>query len=208
MKLAAMLLLLPICAGAQALDDGTVDVYFQQITRQGELEGCSLVFTALTKDHAYYRGRQVIMNGSLAVRTLSGKELLFTGKLGTRQWLLNGPSAWEPPVHFHFATKNGSTAKHAKVAESDTEGYRLLIGPAAVPEVATLLEEIAETGEFSVGFNRKAGGQDVYSPIKINVSLKRDANGNAMRVTNDRTAADFFECTSRLAKSLRGTVTK
>lgn len=203
MKPWALLMLIPFTAGAQALDDGTVDVYFQQITRQGESEGCSIVFTALTRDHAYQSGAQVIMNGSLAVRTLNDSRLMFAGKLGTRQWRAAGPGPWEAPVHFHFSTKNGSTAKHAKVAQSDTEGYKLLIGSAIEPDIMNIFKDMAETGEFSVGFNRVSGGQDVYSPIEINVALKRDANGNSVRVKNDRTGRDFFTCMSRLANDLK-----
>jgi hypothetical protein len=208
MKLLALLLLLPVVACAQALDDGTVDVYFQQITREGELEGCSLVFTALTRDHAYRRGAQIIMNGSVAVRTLDRTDLVFTGKLGTREWKSGGPGPWEEPTHFHFATKTGSTAKHAKITKSDTTGYRLLIGPALEPEVMAIFKDMAETGEFTVGFNRAPGGQDVYSPIKINVALKRDASGNAVRSENDGTGKDFFDCMTRLATTLSNKLTR
>jgi hypothetical protein len=204
MRCLAIALLVPTLAGAQALDDGTLDVYFQRITREGALEGCSLVFTALTKDHAYTRGAQVVMNGSIAVRTLGNNDLLFTGKLGTRRWQGGGPlKDWEAPAHFHFATKNGTTAPHAKMAQADTPGYKLLIARAIEDDVLTLLKEMSDTGEFIVGFNRKPGGQDVYAPIKIDVALKRDERGNAALGRNEKTGRDFAECMSSLVTDLR-----
>jgi hypothetical protein len=205
MKRLALALLLPTAtlAGAQPLDDGTIDVYFQQISRQGMLEGCSLVFTALARDHAYLRGAQVVMNGSIAVRTLGNNDLLFTGKLGTRRWQGDGPSKeWEAPAHFHFATKNGSTAEHAKITQAETPGYKLLIARATEDGVFTLVKEMTATGEFTVGFNRKPDGQDVYSPIKINVALTRDERGNVIQTRNDETGREFAACLSRLAVDL------
>jgi hypothetical protein len=199
--LSALVFACPAWCFAQSLDSGTYDVYFQQLSRDGQLDGCSLVFTALANDTAYLRGEQIVMNGSLAIRTLSGEDLAFTGKLGTRQLLASSPK-WDAPAHFYFSTRNGSTAGIAKVIESDTEGYRLLIGRATDDGFMRMLKDMAGTGEFTVGFNRKPGGQDVYSSIKMNVALTKDSNGVASRITNDETPRDFFKCMSRLAAKL------
>jgi hypothetical protein len=195
----APLALFPCLAFGQALDNGTVDVYFQQISSAGRLEGCSLVFTALEADTAYLRGKQIIMNGSLAVRTLSPSSLFFTGKLGTRPF--DQSTKWQEPEHFYFSTANGSTAGTAKVAASDTKGYRLLIAQMDEP-VMTVIREMVETREFTVGFNRKPGGQDVYTTIKIATSLRKDATGVPQKVFTDETAKSFAGCLSRLADSL------
>lgn len=200
--LLAFFAMLPTAGSSQILEDGTYDVYVQEISAEGRLEGCSLVFTTITTDTAYLRGAQVLLNGSIALRTLGAKDLLFTAKLGTRQILPNGPGAWEPPTHFHFYTKTGTTAGRAKITESDTPGYRLLIGRATDPEIFNLVMEMADAGELRVGFNRKAGGQDVTAPIKMNVALGKDATGTMRRVLNPQTPKAYADCVSRLTDSL------
>jgi len=200
MKAILIALAFPALAGAQGVDNGTYDVYFQQLSRAGELEGCSLVFTAIVSDTAYLRGDQVVMNGSMAIRTLSRNGLSFTGKLGTRP--LQNLAQWEAPSHFYFSTANGTTAGGAKVIPSDTDGYRLLVGNALDKKLLAILEDMSNKGEFTVGFNRKPQGQDVYTSIKMSAAVRKDANGAAVRYTNNETGKDFFECMSRLATKL------
>jgi hypothetical protein len=199
MKTALAFALLLACAPLQAQDipDGTVDVYFQQLSSDGKLDGCSLVFTSLIRDYATQRGAQIIVNGSIAIRKLGPEQLMFTGKLGTRPFLAQ--NEWQAPAHFFFATSNRSTAGRAKIAASDTPGYKLLLAPIDA-ELIGFLEELGKSGQFTAGFNRRAGGQDVATPIKLNVSLKKDANGNAVKVLDDATQADFFGCVAKLVR--------
>ena len=187
---------------AQPLESGTYDVYNQDISVEGVLEGCSLVFTAVVTDTAYLDGAQVLLNGSIALRTLGRKALLFSGKLGTRRLLASGLGEWEQPSHFHFFTKTGTTAGHVKILDAETPGYRLLIGPATQGPVFTLVKEMASEGGFSVGFNRKPGGQDVTASIDVAASIKRDASGVAHRVRNNETAISYAGCVSRLVSDL------
>jgi hypothetical protein len=203
MRKAALALLLPCSIGAQTLDNGTVDVYFQPVTAQGRAEGCSLVFTSLERDFQYLQGQQVVLNGSIAIRVIDGNDLMFTGKLGTRPFVGGSPGKWDAPAHFYFATRNGTTAGHAVIADSDTEGYKLLIGRVSNDNVMKLLKEMGETQTFTVGFNRRPGGQDVHSSIRMNVALKKDDRGNARQVLNDETPAQFFDCLARLASDLQ-----
>lgn len=206
MKMLAVLLALsavalaPVPSWAQ-LDNGTVDVFFQELTASGALEGCSLVFSAIEQDYSYRSGKQVLMNGSVALRILDTKQgLVFAGKLGTRD--LSVGSKWVKPAYFYFASAHGTTAGHAIITESGTEGYKLLLGDASAESILRLVQDMAERKEFRVGFNRKPGGQDVNTTIKMNIALKKDAAGHAQTVKNDETARDFFNCTSRLASSL------
>jgi hypothetical protein len=201
--LAIILLVLPLFALAQPVEIGTWDVEHQEITVEGKLEGCSLVFTALTVDHAYLGGKQVVLNGSIALRTLERKDLFFVGKLGTRQWTPSGPGLWERPVHFHFFSKTGSTAGRVQVMDAETPGYRLLLGRATDDRILALITEMADASEFGVGFNRKTGGQDVRAQIKMNVRLRPDNNGGATRVISNETPAAYATCVSRVINDLR-----
>lgn len=200
MKRVAAAILWPFAAIAQPLDSGTVDVYFQQLSREGKLDGCSLVFTSLVNDYMYLNGAQVIMNGSIAVRAMSNKSIAFTAKLGTKPFLRNSPK-WDAPVHFYVATKTHSTAGRANFVDGDHEGYRLLITQLD-SNFAGMFKEMVETHQFTVGFNRKPGGSDVYTVVKMNVQLTKDANGNAAQVINEETAPQFFDCVGDLAKSI------
>lgn len=201
-KLLFSLALAPALASGQPLEPGTYDVEFQRLSVAGRLEGCSLVFTALARDTAYLRGELVVVNGSLAIRTLGrANTLAFVGKLGTRQ-LSEASGKWSAPSHFFFSSKRSSTAEKAKVIESDTPGYRMLVA-SADGELIDLLTDLVSTSEFTVGFNRKPTGQDVLVPIRIDVSIERDSRGQAVRRTNEKTGEEFAECISSLAKSLQ-----
>lgn len=201
--LAIAWLLGPLIALGQPLENGTWDVENQDITVEGRLEGCSLVFTALTTDYAYLSGQQVVLNGSIALRTLDSKDLLFTAKLGTRQLTASGTSQWERPVHFHIFSKTGSTAGRVKIMDAETPGYRLLRGRATDSEILALIMEMTESAEFGVGFNRKAGGQDVRSQINMNVRLRPDGNGGARRVASNETPVAFATCVFGLIQDLK-----
>lgn len=197
MRLTLMVALLLACfpLHPQDMSDGTVDVYFQQGSSDGMLESCSLVFTSLVRDFATKRGAQIIVNGSIAIRKLGPDRLMFSGKLGTRPFATQ--QDWQPPAHFFFATESSSTAGLAKIAASDTPGYKLLLAQMD-DEMIKFLRELSKSGQFTAGFNRKPGGLDVTTPIKLNVSLTKDANGNAARVVNEETRADFFSCLGKL----------
>lgn len=200
--LAAALLVGPTTVGAQHLADGTYDVYFQEISAEGRLEGCSLVFTTITTDSAYLGGKQVLLNGSVALRTLGRTDLLFAGKLGTRQLLQAGPGAWERPVHFHFASDSGTTAGAVQIMDGENDGYRLLLGRATEEPILSLVKDITKANQFSVGFNRKTGGQDVTAVVKLNVSLQRSPSGEVRIATNNETAMRYSMCVSRLIDGL------
>lgn len=187
--------------GAQPLDETTYDVYFQQLSRGGIPDGCMLVFTSVVADTAYLKGDEIVMNGSIAVRSLDSSFLTFTGKLGTRR-LLDKSNSWVPPTYFYFSSKSGTTAKAGRVMDGETPGYKLLLAE-LTPEVLKLLEEMSETGSFTVGFNRKPGGQDVYANVDTTIALKKDEAGKAIRVRNLATRTDFVGCVSSLARSLK-----
>lgn len=173
-------------AQSQEIPDGTIDVYFQQLSRGGILEGCSLVFTTSARDTANLKGAQVIMNGSIAIRNLQDARLSFTGKLGIKQ-VDKSNAKWEAPNHFFFSTANGSTAETAKIIESDTDGYRLLIGDAFDKKIWPILTDLIDRPEFTVGFNRKPDGQDVYSLVNMTLSLKNKADGSIGIINNPQT---------------------
>ena len=192
-----LVVVLASAANAQQMPNGTVDVYFQQLSRGGVPEGCSLVFTALTADTAYLKGAQVTMNGTIAIRSLDGKRLMFTGKLGTRTFEQQD-SKWLEPHHFYFSSNTGTTAGKSKIAASETVGYKLLIADAREPSIARLMSDISKTGEFIVGFNRREKGQDVYTKVELSKSLTQHANGTAQITTNPNTEKEFDTCVLRL----------
>lgn len=193
LKVFLLMAVFSAAAHAQPIPNGTIDVYFQQLSRNGVPDGCSLVFTAVASDTAYRNGAQVTMNGSIAVRDVDGKRLMFTGKLGTRTFEESG-SQWSAPHYFYFTTKTGTTAGKSKVIAAETAGYKLLIVDATEPPITRLIVEIAKTGSFTVGFNRRENGQDVYSRVDLSKSLKSLPNGSAEITTNTNTQKEFDAC--------------
>lgn len=187
---------------AQQVSNGTADVYFQQLSRDGVLDGCSLVFTSLVSDTAYSKGAQIVMNGSIAIRTLGKGQLSFTGKLGTKPFL-DTTNNWIEPANFYFSSDSGTTARVAKVIQSDTKGYKLLIGDAFNDKIFALIEDILRTGEFTAGFNRKLGGQDVYTLVEVNTSLRSNPDGTAQRTQSTVTPLAFNACLGRLFQQIK-----
>lgn len=186
---------------AQQFSNGTVDVYFQQLSRDGVLDGCSLVFTSLVSDTAYSKGAQIVMNGSIAIRNLRKGQLSFTGKLGTKPFL-DTTNRWIEPANFYFSSDSGTTAKVAKVIDSETKGYKLLIGDAFNDSIWTLIEDIINTGEFTVGFNRRPGGQDVYTRVTINTASQSNPDGTVQKTQTTVTPLAFNACFGRLVKDI------
>jgi hypothetical protein len=196
-SLLLLLLLACVTAFAEDVPDGPIDAYFQQGSSDGKLESCSIVFTSVTRDFATQKGARVIVNGSFALRKVEPERIFVSGKLGTR--IFPTGAAWEEPAHFFFATANRSTAGRAKMAASDTAGYKLLIA-ALDNEMAEFVNEMLASGQFTVGFNRRSGGQDVTVPVKLAVSLQKDASGNAQTVNNPETYKQFLACMGKLLK--------
>jgi hypothetical protein len=187
---------------AQQISNGTVDVYFQQLSSDGVLNGCSLVFTSLVSDTAYSKGAQIVMNGSIAIRIVKKGQISFTGKLGTKPFL-DTTNKWIEPANFYFSSDSGTTSEAAKVIDSDTQGYKLLIGNAFEGGILELLKDILRTGEFTVGFNRKPGGQDVYTLVKVNTSLKSNPDGTGEREQSNATPLAFNRCLGRLTEKVQ-----
>jgi hypothetical protein len=193
--IAAAALFSSMSASAQDLPDGTVDVYFQQVSEGGALRGCSLVFTTVTRDFATLKGAQVILNGSFAFRFEKSGAAVIVGKLGVRQLT---DAAWTAPEHFFFEAEGKSTAPHAKFSKAENEGYKILFTPLK-GEVTDLVGELLKNGSMTIGFNRRPGGMDVLAPIRLNVQLTKDQSGTAIQVTSDETPKAFASCVSRLA---------
>lgn len=204
MKFFALLAVIPAVVSAQSLDSGTYDVYFQEVSRQGVLTGCSLVFTALAADHVYKHGEQVILNGNIAFQTFDEGTVFFTAKLGTKALM---SEARESPVHFHISSGGFSTAGIANMADGDLPGYRLLISPTEKP-IAQMLASISQTGQFKIGFNRKAGGMDLNVTIDTTAALRRGRNGEGERYVNRATPAEFDGCVTRLLGELQQRLSK
>lgn len=192
-----------LVAGAAAAQDadGTWDVYFEETTVEGKLEGCMLVFTSVIYDHAYKKGAKIVVNGSVALRDM-GADWLLTGKLGTRE-LEGSPDAWSRPNHFYFSTPKGSTAQGAKMFNGEAQGYKLSVVSALTPGATAFVTDTMERGQFVVGFNRKPGGIDVKTTINMNVALKTSEPGRGTRVKNEATQRDWGDCVSRLAGQLK-----
>jgi hypothetical protein len=187
-------------AHAQDLPDGTVDVYFEPQSVEGQLRSCSLVFTALVRDFTTQRGTQYIVNGSLAVRKMDEKDrFMLSGKLGTRPFMAQ--NAWEPPAYFFFATANRSTAGHAVIADSETRGYKLMIAPMNT-EVIQFLKELGAAGSSSRGLTArevpKTCGRRSRSMLRSSATPMGGASRSSMRRPAQTSSLASQSCSSRI----------
>jgi len=92
--------------------------------------------------------------------------------------------------------------------DAESNGYKLLLANAFDERVLALIMDIIKTQEFTVGFNRKHGGLDVYTVVNINTSLQRNPDGTSQWVQSTATPLAFNSCIGRLFEDIKQQLSK
>ncbi|WP_295525650.1 hypothetical protein [uncultured Pseudacidovorax sp.] len=194
----------PVWAQPAAQEDalsalvGTVYTVAHRETSEGLLEACGLEFNVIGRDHATRGGAAVQGIGSYYLRR-SGNAVMYALKLGVRDTLGSEGRAVSPYYAFARPVRGSGPRERALRAESETPGYALFVG-AVDDEAIAVLKAILEQRRIVVGFNRKAGQQDVSLEIDLAVKAARLEGDRLIRDRSSAMVDDFGACINDLAK--------
>lgn len=185
---------------------GTYGVSFQPSQVGGELKGCTLVYRAVQADHAYLRGKPVVIVGNIGVQQFGGS-LLLTLKIGVKD--LTGNQDIVRPNFAYLQTKTKSTAKVKQVGSDGDEGYRLFAYSLYDSSVLELFKEMTDSRKVTIGFNRKRDGMDVLVPVDLDVIDAEYPGGDrVVRKRSNATLEKFLDCFSTLVEQAKSSLDK
>lgn len=204
-RLVVGVLLACTALNAIAADDsifGTHSVKFQPIQVGGALQGCELVFLAVTADRVYLDGNHVAVNGSIVLRgTDTG--LVLGLKIGLKDMTLGSP--FERPAFAYLQTASISTAKAKQQSSDGEEGYKLFVYSGTDTAILKMLEELMSTSKVTIGYNRKHGGMDVLVPLDLMVTdSEYTATQKVLRKHSPDAALGFADCNVKVIDSILG----
>lgn len=194
---------------AEAKDEslaGTLWVKFSPVNVAGETVGCELNYMTTAYDRAYLNGNLIAANGSISVRMSEDKRSAgMMLKVGIRD-ISRQDTSFERPTFAYLQTKNGNTAK-AKAAKIDGElGYKLFVYSLSDPAVPPVLGDMIESPELTLGYNRKAGGIDVFVPLNLAVADSNvTANKQVSRKYSSASVDGFSQCLVTVLSQITGT---
>lgn len=185
---------------AYAQDDsiyGTVKVTFQPVQSLGETWGCTFVYSAVYPDSVYLKGTPVAIDGNISLLQF-GEKLGLQLKIGVKK--LVGVGSIKPPNFAYLKSDNYSTAKAKQVIRDGDTGHRLFDYSMDELSVVGVYNEMLESGNVTIAFNRKKDGTDVLVPVDLRVEdsavlKKKKVN----REISDKSLHDFTECAAKLA---------
>jgi hypothetical protein len=183
---------------------GTTSVQAEPSFKDGELVGCVIEFSALTKDFDYKQGGYIKVDGSFGSRSAKGRLVtmlkVILNDVDPRTMSLT-PSA---PASAYLVSGN-KTTKNAVVGkvQSDTPGG-ILVVLEAEPTVPILTDGLTRD-KVSIAFAREPGGTDIQLAIDTSV-VNTTADGQ--RTHSLKPALDFGACNQELIESMLKTVTR
>ena len=190
---------------AMAADEsifGTHWVKFQPIQVGGSLQGCELVFLAVTADRVYLNGNQVVVNGSVVLRG-SDKGLGLTLKVGLKDITLRTP--FERPAFAYLQTASVSMAKARQQSFDGDEGYKVFVYSATNVTALEMLKELTSNNKIAIGFNRKIGGIDVLVPLDLMViDSEYTADQKVLRKHSPDSVLGFADCMVKIIDEFLG----
>lgn len=193
---------------AAAADDsiyGTHWVKFEPIQVAGNLEGCSLVYLAVTADRAYLNGNPVAINGSFALRAdATGRRVGVAFKTGLKDLNKKG-AVFERPTFAYLQTQNSSTAKAKGQSFDGEDGYKVFAYSIADPAILAVLKDLATSSKATIGYNRKVGGMDVSTPLDLMViDSEYTVDQKVLRKRSASSAESFSGCVATLLEDVVG----
>src|SRR5687767_8117453 len=149
---------------------GTMEVQFMPMQSAGIRHGCTLVYRAVARDHAYLKGNLISLSGNIAYSTNKNRsDIWLTLKVGTIDDLTTN-SKPERPFFAYIQTRHATTAKSSFLQfDSDTPGFRLFVYQLD-DGVMKVYEDIINGASVTIGFNRNKDGLDVLVPIDLSVA--------------------------------------
>ena len=201
LKTAALVLLLacPTLAFAQQNSGmsamvGTLSVRAEPMLTSGKLQGCSIVFNALTTDWKYRNGAYLKIDGSVVISiSETGAGAMLKVVANEVVTAANGSLTFAPsaPTRAYLVGdgyKTNADTLH-KSGASDTPGGMISIFE--MFPTADIVAQAMVDKKLTIAFNQKGGGSDLILPLDLNVA-DIDANGN--RKLGSTASTEFLDC--------------
>lgn len=177
---------------------GTTSVEFSEVAREGELEGCSLVYKAVFPDVVYRSGQPTIAVGNITFNNIGNKFIGLSFKIGIRPLVDETTAPFEPPNFAYIITSNGSSAKMKQVANELDDGFKFFAYPLDDPAFAGLFEGLISDEEITIAFNRAEKSVDQRFKLDLAVDDSEMKDGKIVRARTKKSLSQFIECSGVL----------
>lgn len=172
---------------------GTWSVSFQPIMREGNLDGCTLVYNALYQDWTYRQGGFIRVWGSVGFFT-GGNNIGAMLKVGVTEIDPSLPSLGmqpSPPSRAYILGDNFESNLSSLVSSSasDTPGGLVSVFQMS-PTLELVMSGLAKN-RLTIAFNSYGGATDIQLPIELDVVSVSDS-GHKER--SAESATSFLEC--------------
>lgn len=180
---------------------GTIHAGSQRASNDGELKGCGMDFIALGRDFSTKRGSLYKAVGSYYFRNVNGAPQFWL-KLGV--WDINfenpGIEKLSSIGNAHVASNGQMALKPKLKIDSDTPGFFIYIFE-STEDAAKVWGEFLRDGKLLIGFNRKAGQQDVVFTFDGTISSARLIGNEFIRQRSRDQLDEVGYCTAQLVKT-------
>ncbi len=177
---------------------GTTSVEFSEVSREGELEGCSLVYKVVFPDVVYRSGQPTIAVGNITFNNIGNNFIGLSFKIGIRPLVGETTAPFEPPNFAYIVTSNGSSAKMKQVANELDDGFKLFAYPLDDPAFAGIFKGLISDEEITIAFNRSAKSVDQRFKLDLAVDDSELKDGKIVRARTKKSLSQFIECSGAL----------
>jgi hypothetical protein len=178
MRIASFAIALVLGAGSVAGQEIMGDVTVTEITAGGEIKGCSVEYTSISRDHIYKKGAPVGITGTFAWMLAPKQGIALATKVLAADIDPRQPKQLAPfKIEHGFARINDRLLQVESRYECEKPtGF---CGASGFETAMSTFEEYAKGGEsIAFGFNRTQGGMDVVisvRPLSLDQSTKLSA---------------------------------
>lgn len=191
----------PMAELAQKLE-GTIFVIPHRESADGVLTACGLEFAAMKRDFSTKQGAPVKIVGSFYLRLNKNAGFVYLLKLGVYDGF-STKNGFAPNNAFIHAPNRKSPKKAIRM-QAENPGFALFLG-ALDDDVIAAYAGIVEKSQLVVGFNRKAGQQDVTVSLDLTVVDTQIKGDEVVRTKSNQPVADFMSCSGDLFKDAEQT---
>lgn len=180
---------------------GTIHAGGQRVSNDGELKGCGMDFIALGRDFSTKRGSLYKAVGSYYFRNVNGIPQFWL-KLGVFDINLEKPGNEKSSAigNAHVASNGNMALKPKLKIDSDSPGFFIYIFE-STETAAKVWGEFLQSGKLIIGFNRKAGQQDVTFTFDGTLSSAKVIGNEFIRQQSRDQLDEVGNCTSQLIKT-------
>ena len=177
--------------------EGTLSVKYDPTFADGQIIVCSLVYSAIMRDHAYSQGRFIYLSGSFGFSSGGRNHVNGFLKIGVQD--INPLTAKMTPstpssAYFVVGSKTTKSAVVASV-ESDTPGMIFVV--MTLEGMTAALVESIKTDKINIAFARRPSGIDIKLPLDLNVAA---TDNRGKRTYKPDQNSEFHECVMDMMK--------